>query len=57
MKTKSAAIITIKDAPRMSTKGKRAIAKWMKRQADFLLQNNKQLSPRFTARYLYTRGK
>lgn len=53
MKPKSAAIVTIKDAPNMTAKGRRAVAKWLKRQADFLLSDHKNLSKRFTARYLY----
>jgi hypothetical protein len=54
MKTeKSAAIITIKDAPSMSKKGRRQIAAWMRRQATFLEESGHVLSSRFTARYLY----
>lgn len=52
-KTKSAAIVTIHDAPKMSKRGRNAIAAWLERQASFLRQNSKQLSGRFTARYLY----
>lgn len=53
MKTKAAAVVTIKDAPNMSARGRKAVAKWLKRQADFLLSDHKNLSKRFTARYLY----
>jgi hypothetical protein len=53
MKTKSAAIVTIKDAPKMSKRGRKAIAAWLRRQAVFLEQYGTKLSPRFTARYLY----
>jgi len=52
-KPKSAAILTIKDAPRMTTRGRNRIATWLERQAGFLRRNAKQLSPRYTARYLY----
>lgn len=53
MKTKSAAIITIRDAAKMSKKGKRDIVAWMRRQAEFLEKHNDELSSRYTARYLY----
>jgi hypothetical protein len=53
MKSKSAAIVTIKDASKMSASGRKAVAAWLRRQASFLLSHSKQLSPRFTARYLY----
>jgi hypothetical protein len=53
MKTKSAVILTIYDAPNMHTKGRKNIAAWLRRQTSFLERNAKQLSKRFTARYLY----
>lgn len=54
MKTKSAAIVTIYDAPSMTKRGRNKIAEWLERQAGFLRANSKQLSKRFTARYLYS---
>ena len=53
MKEKSAAILTIHRAPEMSKRGRKAIADWLRRQADFLEHNADELSKRFTARYLY----
>ena len=53
MKTKSAAILTIKDAATMTAKGRRDIAKWLDKQKKFLLENYKELSPTFRARHLY----
>lgn len=53
MTTKSAAIVTIKEADRMSAKGRKAVAAWLRRQADFLEKHGKEYSTRFTARYLY----
>ena len=53
MKQKSAAIVTIKDAAKMSPKGRKDIANWLRRQAAFLERSADQLSSRFTARYLY----
>jgi len=52
---KSAAIVTIKDAPNMTKKGRKAIAEWLRQQASFLEQDGQRFSKRFTARYLYPR--
>lgn len=54
MKEKSAAIVTIKDAPHMSNRGRRDIAAWLRRQAGFLERSGSVLNKRFTARYIYT---
>lgn len=53
MKEKSAAILTIKDAPNMSSRGRKSIVDWIRRQATLLEKNSKNISARFTARYLY----
>lgn len=53
MKEKSAAIVTIKDAPKMTKRGRKNIAAWLRRQAGFLEKHSDQLSHRFTARYIY----
>lgn len=52
-KEKSAAIVTVKDAPKMTKRGRKAIAKWLREQADFLEQYGNEFAGRFTARYLY----
>ncbi len=53
-KEKTAAIVTIFRAPEMNARGRRAIAKWLRKQADLLETEGKNLSPtRYTARYLY----
>ena len=52
-KDKSAAIVTIKNADSMTKRGRKAIAEWLRRKAEFLEENGDQFSPRFTARYLY----
>ena len=52
-KEKSAAILTIKDAPAMTRKGRKDIASWLRRQAQFLEQHGQEFSHRFTGRYLY----
>ena len=54
MKTKSASILTIFDAPNMTVKGRKAIAAWLRRQAGFLEKHGSELGPRFRARYLYS---
>jgi hypothetical protein len=53
VKMVSAAIVTIKDAPEMSKRGRKLVAKWLRQQADFLEKEGDNLSKRFTARYLY----
>jgi hypothetical protein len=52
-KQKSAAIITVFDPANMTVKGRKAVAAWMRKQASFVEMHPKQLSKRFTARYLY----
>jgi len=52
-KQKASAIITIRDADKMTPRGRRAVAAWMVRQAGFLTKFGRELSPRFTARFLY----
>lgn len=52
-KHKSAAVLTVFDAAKMTLKGRRDIAKWLQRQANTILTNSKRLSSRFTARYMY----
>lgn len=50
---KSAAVLTIKDAPSMTSKGRKDIAKWLRRQAEDLETLGKDYSSGFRARYLY----
>ena len=53
-KEKSAAILTIKEAGRMSKRGRQDIAAWLRRQAAYFLRyGDKYSETRFTARYLY----
>lgn len=53
MKTKSAAVVTIKDAGKMTLKGRREVGAWLRRCADGLEKDGKVYASRFTARYLY----
>lgn len=50
---KSAAILTIKGADRMTKKGRAQIAAWLRRNADFLVKHGDKYSKGFRARYLY----
>ncbi len=51
-----AASIFIYDAENLTKSGKREIYRWMRRQADFLLNHNKELAKTYRARYLYSDG-
>lgn len=53
---KTAAIITIKDGARMSRRGRKQIAAWLRRQASFLESDGPRFAPRFRARY-FRRGR
>lgn len=50
---KSAAVITIFDADKMTARGRKAIAKWLQHHAQMLLEHGKEYAPRFRGRYLY----
>lgn len=56
-KERSAAIVTIKDADRMTPKGRREIAAWLRRQAGFLTKHGDNFAGLFRARYIYTEGR
>lgn len=56
MKDRSAAIITIRHASQMTKRGKKQVADWMRKQAEFLEQDGNQFAARFTARYMYRNG-
>lgn len=53
MKEKRAAILTIFDAPSMTKRGRRRIAMWLRKQAEFVEHEGHVYAKRFTARYLY----
>jgi len=50
---KSAAILTIKDVPNMSEKGKKDITDWLRWQVEMLIKEGNNYAKNFTARYLY----
>ena len=51
---KVAASITIHDGAKMTRRGRKTIAAWMRRQAAFLERHNDQMAPRFTSRWRYS---
>lgn len=50
---KSAAVLTVFGAGRMTAKGRRDIAGWLREHAKFLLKHGAEYSERFRGRYLY----
>lgn len=50
---KSAAILTILKADKMTPKGRKDIAGWLRQHAAWLTRHGDEYSPRFTGRYLY----
>jgi hypothetical protein len=52
-KAKRAAIVTVFDAPDMTKRGRKRIAMWLRKQAEFLEHEGHVYAKRFTARYLY----
>lgn len=50
---KSAAILTIKDASKMTPKGRKKIAAWLRSRAVLLEKHGDLMTARFTARYIY----
>jgi hypothetical protein len=50
---KSAAILTLNNVPNMTLEGRTAIAQWLKRQADDLINLGQQYSKKCIARYYY----
>lgn len=53
MAEKSAAILTIKDAPNMTRKGRKSVANWLRDHAKWLEEDGDKYSNRFIGRYLY----
>lgn len=52
---KSAAIITIKSPGKMTRRGRRDIAHWLRKHADWLMKHGDEYTVgRFTGRYFYT---
>jgi hypothetical protein len=50
---KYAARLTIYNAADMTAQGKKDIANWLRKQAEFLLKDGDNFSKRFTAKYYY----
>ena len=53
-KPMSAAIVTIRSPGRMTARGRRHVAEWLRRHADMLMRDGKHYTEgRFTGRYMY----
>ena len=50
---KTAAVLTIKDAANMTAKGKKQIAKWLRKQADDLIKDGHLYHKTIRIRYYY----
>lgn len=50
---KSAAVVTIHDAPNMSKAGRKRIAKWLRSRADLLENHGDLMAKRCVMRWLY----
>ena len=50
---RTAAIVTILKAPKMTTKGRKQIANWLRSRAKLLEKHSDLLSNRFVSRYIY----
>lgn len=53
MAERTAAILTIRNAPNMTKRGRKLVADWMRRCADTFEADGQAYSLLFTARYLY----
>ena len=53
--TRTVAVVTVREAANMTPKGRRAVAKWLREKADDVELHGKNLSKRFTARYVCTK--
>lgn len=53
MSERSAAVLTIKDADKMTPKGRKEVAAWIRQRADFLEKHGANLGPRFRTRYVF----
>jgi hypothetical protein len=56
MTEKSAAVLTIFKANEMTEQGRRDIARWLRRHANWLVKEGDNYSERFTGRYIYMEG-
>ncbi len=50
---KEAATLTIRRAQKMTKRGRRSIAGWLRRQATALIAEGEKYAPTFTARYTW----
>lgn len=50
---KTAAVLTIRDADKMTKAGRKRIAKWLTSHAELIIAEGHKYAPRFRGRYLY----
>ncbi len=51
--TKAAATVTIREAAKMTAKGRKKVANWLRGRAKLLENHADLLAPRFTSKYFY----
>lgn len=56
-KYQSAAVLTIKGARRMTVKGRKQIAAWLRHHAEDLERGGSRYAERFRGRYMYSIGR
>ena len=49
---KSVAVLSIRQASKMTKRGRRQVAAWIRKEADFLEEFGEQLSDNFRSRYI-----
>jgi len=50
---KAAAVVTIRGADKMTPKGRKQVAAWLRRHAAYLTKHGKSYGPTMRGRYLY----
>jgi hypothetical protein len=50
---KAAAVVTIRNAHKMDEEGRKAIAAWLRRHANYIVKHGKAYGPEMRGRYLY----
>ena len=54
MKERTAAVLTIRAPERMTKRGRKAIAGWLKRQARHFIARGDRYAKNYKAKYIYT---
>lgn len=51
----SAAVVTIRNPGCMTSLGRKAVAKWLRKEAEYLEKHWNLMAPRYTARFRYAK--